>query len=196
MVGIKNNRRTQYTIEMIKQSFLQLLESKKLAQITVTEICKQADINRGTFYLHYKDPYELFEKMQQEIIAEVLETLRVDQNPCTVDGSLGKLLNIIQEKRTLYRIMVLEGGEHNFLAEVLLEVHKDYMHRIEDSNHPKDRLITDYAYMYMVHGSLGIINHWLEHHGKESPTVIANLISSLTHTTIQHNQTPMIKTTS
>ncbi len=66
----KNNRRTKYTIDLIKKSFLALLETRKLPQITVTEICKQADINHRTFYLYYKDPYELFEVLQKEFNQE------------------------------------------------------------------------------------------------------------------------------
>jgi AcrR family transcriptional regulator len=53
MVGIKNNRRAKFTKELIKSSFLTLLQESELPEVTVTEICKLADVNRGTFYLHY-----------------------------------------------------------------------------------------------------------------------------------------------
>ncbi|RCW43461.1 TetR/AcrR family transcriptional regulator [Paenibacillus prosopidis] len=188
MVGVKNNRRTQYTTDFIKRSFLALLETRKLTQITVTEICKQADINRGTFYLHYRDPYDLFEVMQKEFNREILETLQKDQSPCTVDGSIIKLLNIIQEKKTIYRIMISESGENNFLSEVLLEVHKDYLQRMGDDHNKKNLSVNDYSFTYMVHGSMGIINRWLESSGEESPRDIAHLISSLTQTTMNGNR--------
>lgn len=178
MVGVKNNRRAQYTTELIKKCFLALLETKKLPQITVTEICKQADINRGTFYLHYKDPYELFEVMQKEMNQEIGETLHKDQSPCGEGGSLIKLLNIIQEKKTIYRIMILDRGESSFLSEVLLEFHQDYLQRKGDDPNQKDSPAMDYAFTYMVHGSMGVINQWLESNGEESPEAIARIISS------------------
>ncbi|MGM0881401.1 MAG: TetR/AcrR family transcriptional regulator [Bacillota bacterium] len=188
MVGVKNNRRTKYTTDLIKRSFLALLETRKLPQITVTEICKQADINRGTFYLHYKDPYELFEVMQKEFNQEILETLQKGHNPCTVDGSLVKLLNIIQEKKTIYRIMISETGESNFLSEVLLEVYKDYLQRMGDEQNKKDLSAMDYSFTYMVYGSMAVINQWLESNGEESPSAIAHIIFSLTHTTMNVNR--------
>ncbi|WP_177217971.1 TetR/AcrR family transcriptional regulator [Paenibacillus algorifonticola] len=154
------------------------METKKLPQITVTEICKQADINRGTFYLHYKDPYELFEVMQKEINQEIWETLQKDQSPCAEDGSLIKLLNIIQEKKTIYRIMISDRGESNFLSEVLFEVHRDYLKRRGDDQDKKDSSTMDYSFTFMVHGSMGVINQWLESNGEESPQAIARIISS------------------
>ena len=51
----KEDRRTKYTRQVIKDTFLKLLEKKAYPKITVTEICKLAEINRGTFYLHYYD---------------------------------------------------------------------------------------------------------------------------------------------
>ena len=48
----KQDRRTRYTRQTIKDTFLELLKQKSFTKITVTEICKNAEINRGTFYLH------------------------------------------------------------------------------------------------------------------------------------------------
>jgi len=178
MVGIKNNRRTKYTMELIKEVFLELLESKKLPQITVTEICKQADINRGTFYLHYKDPYELFEALQKEFTQEIMDTLGQGASLCTTEQSMINLLNIIQDKKTIYQILISESGENNFLSQVLLE---DFLLRNGEDADSQKTFSMDYTLTYMVHGSLGIINQWLESNSEDSPQTIARLISSLGH---------------
>lgn len=184
MAGTKNNRRIKYTTDCIKASFLALLESQKLSQITVTEICKQADLNRGTFYLHYKDPYDLLEMMKKELNQEILETLRQDQSPCTVDGSLIRLLNIIQKKKTIYQMMISESGESTFLSEAFLEVYKDYQKRTANEGNQENTAKTSYSFTYMAHGSMGVINQWLESNDEEDPRVIADLISSLTQMTM------------
>jgi AcrR family transcriptional regulator len=181
MVGVKNNRRTKYTIDLIKESFLSLLETKKLPQITVTEICKQADINRGTFYLHYKDPYELFEVMQNEFNQEIMESLQEGDSPCTTEESMINLLNIIRDKKTMYKILISETGKNDFLSQVLLE---DHVQRNGEEPNRKEPCTMDYSFTYMVHGSIGVINQWLELNGKESPQTIAHIISSLGHQNI------------
>jgi AcrR family transcriptional regulator len=49
----KQDRRTRYTRQTIKDTFLELLKQKGFTKITVTEICKNAETNRtDRFYLH------------------------------------------------------------------------------------------------------------------------------------------------
>ena len=65
----KEDRRTKYTRQVIKDTFLKLLEKKAYPKITVTEICKLAEINRGTFDLHYYDMDDVLD----DILTEMLE---------------------------------------------------------------------------------------------------------------------------
>ena len=46
----KTDRRVKYTKQAIRDSFLKLLSEKPIEKISVTEICREAEINRGTFY--------------------------------------------------------------------------------------------------------------------------------------------------
>ena len=66
MAGIKGNRRVLYTQKVIRESLLELLKEKDIYKVTVTDICKKADINRGTFYSHYKDAHDLLTSMENE----------------------------------------------------------------------------------------------------------------------------------
>lgn len=51
----KQDRRTLYTLQVIKDSFLKLIKQKPFSKITVAELCREADITRSTFYLHYSN---------------------------------------------------------------------------------------------------------------------------------------------
>ena len=44
----KDDRRSRYTRQTIKDIFLEELKTKPYNKITVTEICKKAEMNRGT----------------------------------------------------------------------------------------------------------------------------------------------------
>ncbi|MBO0412399.1 TetR/AcrR family transcriptional regulator [Enterococcus hulanensis] len=54
----------------IKQAFLSLINKKELSKITIIELAKQAEINKGTFYLHYEDIYALYRETLAETISE------------------------------------------------------------------------------------------------------------------------------
>lgn len=49
----KTDRRTLYTINVIKDSLLELIDEKPYEKINVAELCRRAEISRATFYLHY-----------------------------------------------------------------------------------------------------------------------------------------------
>ena len=66
------DRRTKYTQKVIKETFINLLEEKEITKITVSEICKIADINRATFYRYYLDVYDLLSNIQKEMAANLL----------------------------------------------------------------------------------------------------------------------------
>ena len=49
-----NDARVRYTQKVLKDSLLQLLEKKPINKITVKEVCELAELNRATFYAHYR----------------------------------------------------------------------------------------------------------------------------------------------
>ncbi len=65
----KTDRRTLYTRQVIKDALLELLDKNPYDKINVTALCKQAEITRATFYLHYADLNEVLD----EVIAEALD---------------------------------------------------------------------------------------------------------------------------
>ena len=59
----KIDRRVRKTKQQLQDGFIQLRKQKDLKDITVKELCELTDLNRGTFYLHYKDIYDLSEQL-------------------------------------------------------------------------------------------------------------------------------------
>ncbi|OCA86612.1 TetR family transcriptional regulator [Pradoshia sp. D12] len=64
----EKNRKTKQLIQM---SFLQILENKPFEQITIGDITKTAQINRGTFYLHYQDKFDLLDQIEQQLFRDL-----------------------------------------------------------------------------------------------------------------------------
>lgn len=64
----EKNRKTK---KLIQTSFMQILENKSFESITVGDITEKAKINRGTFYLHYKDKFDLLEKVELQLFEDL-----------------------------------------------------------------------------------------------------------------------------
>ena len=69
----KTDRRTRYTCQTIKDILLEELKTKPYSKITVTEICKKAEMNRGTFYLHYYDIEKLADLGKEDFITRLMK---------------------------------------------------------------------------------------------------------------------------
>ena len=81
----KTDRRTLYTRQVIKDALLELLGEQPYDRINVTMLCRQAEITRATFYLHYAGMNEVLD----EVITEALEI--AEHNSSTDDFILREL---------------------------------------------------------------------------------------------------------
>ena len=78
------DKRITKTKQGLKQTLIALAAEKPFEQITVTELCKAADVSRITFYAHYSDKYELVDEVFRDMRAEasrVFHRLERENNP-------------------------------------------------------------------------------------------------------------------
>lgn len=88
----KMDRRTIYTQNVIKDSLLELLETCSFENLTVTAVCKQAEITRATFYLHYDN--------LTDVLNETLDdALRLaNHEPHNVNADMQQMLDIMMHQ--------------------------------------------------------------------------------------------------
>ncbi len=84
----KTDRRTLYTQMVIKDALLSLLSVKEYADITIADLCREAEINRGTFYLHYDNLRNVMDALFDDALGSVNDVLvqvgceTVDEKKC------------------------------------------------------------------------------------------------------------------
>ena len=71
----KTDRRTLYTRMVIKDALLNLLAEKEYADVTIADLCREAEINRGTFYLHYSNLHEVLEELFDDALGKMNHVL-------------------------------------------------------------------------------------------------------------------------
>ncbi len=111
--------------ELIKEAMFQLLNKKEISQITVSDIVREANINRGTFYNHYNNPIEIIEEVKDELISSLSEGLRLSMKEKTVDAFMTTVLEHIQTNENIYRRIVnsipmslIDSTKEEFIAQL------------------------------------------------------------------------------
>ena len=110
----KENRRTLMTKKLLRNSLIEILEKKPIHEITIKEICDNADINRSTFYRHYNTPRELFDEVYETVYKEILALAR-NKNQALSHNSdtMAAILTYCEENRRLCLVLLSENGELN-----------------------------------------------------------------------------------
>lgn len=100
----KIDRRTQKTKRALQNALAQLLNEKLLRKITVGEVADLADVNRVTFYKHYKDIFDIYEQMENELLADWGVLILDYQNKSKPDFCAA-LIDYIDSKRTIFKMI-------------------------------------------------------------------------------------------
>ncbi|WP_407889213.1 TetR/AcrR family transcriptional regulator [Levilactobacillus sp. N40-8-2] len=161
MVGVKNNRRAQYTQRVIQETVLSLLESKPINAISVTEVCTQADVNRTTFYRYYTDIYDCVESIEKAFVAG-LHPLE----GATPSQALEHLLTAFYEDKKLSNLVFIEGR-----TDLLKRMQELIAH-----TGPKPPHIADYQGVYIGAGLQNILKKWVKDGMPESPHKLTQII--------------------
>jgi AcrR family transcriptional regulator len=170
---MKIDGRVRYTRMVIKESLLHLLAERPIQKITVTDICKLAQINRATFYTHYRDAFDLLEQIENELFAEVSSMVMTeDKDP---DRLTREIVRVIERNVELCRILFSENGD------------KMYLRRIIDS--AREKTIADWhgqhphatpqqlelLYTFITGGSVAMIEQWVRTGMQEPPLELGAL---------------------
>jgi AcrR family transcriptional regulator len=148
------DRRTKYTKTVIRQALFELLKEKPISKVTVTDICKLADINRSTFYSYYEDVYALLNQIQNELFENIVFTL-------SSDDWFKDLLKLVDDNRDLCQVLIGTNGDSSFIRQ-LFYLGYDNSIRVWQEMYPKATTTEmDYSYAYMANGMIGILENWI-----------------------------------
>lgn len=175
----KDDRRVKYTKMVLKESFIKLLEKKDISQVSIKEICEDADINRTTFYAHYTDQYDLLRKIENELLDNI--GAHLDQ----IDGNINavalaeKIFDYLKENAKLCKLLLSERGDFTFQKRVMMLVYDKIITEITDTK-KITKEDAEYVYAFTITGCVGIVQKWLDEDMKKSSYFMAEMVISLT----------------
>lgn len=167
-MNIKNNRRRKESQQKIEKAFVELLQTKDIKNITVSDIIKKTDLNRSTFYANYIDIYDLADKVREALEAD-FSSLFSDYDYFNERTGALKMFTHIKENQIFYNTYFKLCYDDSHLISVYDPLRAEREH--------VNSLIT-YHIEFFRNGLNAIIKLWLKNGCKESPEEMADVLKN------------------
>lgn len=169
------SRQTQ-TKQKIKGALTQLLKQSPFEEVSVTAICRQARINRGTFYLHYLDKYDLMDKLKEDTLGHIYDILteETDQlSKAVIHDILWDIYDDFEFISVLAQTPYVKFSDsiHHFIASIL-----HLNPKIEKQITLFFGIPKEYALAAYIASLEAVISRWIANGGKESPDQMTEII--------------------
>ena len=166
-MNTKNNRRRRASRERIEKAFIELLQTKELNEITVSQICKNSELNRSTFYANYADVYALAEKIKENLEKEVARLYEEEVENGFNSNDYLKLFRHIQNNQLFYRTYFKLGYDSK---------HQIELYDTQQAREYFDNKHINYHIEFFKNGVNAIVKLWLEGGCKETPEEMEEII--------------------
>mgnify|MGYP002757868778 FL=1 len=184
------DRRQEKTKQAILQALIDLIDQKGLDQVSVSDLCQQANINRSTFYLHYKNMEDLLLSVEADFIREITEAIQdldtedLVYNSQALTQLFTRILDSIEKNSDL--IITLMSPTTSPRTRLTIEqaienIIIDRMNTAIISEATQEELPVSKTYIAVTISSLftGIVAEWLLSGKKESPKDLGQFISEI-----------------
>ena len=167
----------------LKGALTRLLREKDFEAISVSDIAREAGVNRGTFYLHYVDKFDMMDQLIDEILQNILILLK-EGNPKNKEEAFPGIVKIFEYLKedfdfihamTLNRFNYTTKLIHDFLYELTKQITP-----IQETIQSVYPLPADYATEVFIYSNSAIFIHWIQKGAVESPEEIAKIFFRMT----------------
>lgn len=179
------DKRVIRTKALLIRSLSALMKQKNIKDITVKELCEYADINRGTFYLHYKDIYDMLDSIEQELSEKFLQIFQKYNSETNEDFPYPLFLEIfklVDDNAELFRVLIGPNGDISFIMKIFKLYNIHCLQSEFNKLSPQFSMNQVYYSNFILYGYVGLIEQWLSRDTKESPEKMAELITKLVST--------------
>ena len=166
MVKQSQDRRARRSRRMLKESLLELMKRKRFSEISVRDVTDGADMNRGTFYLHYTDTADLRQSLEadlfQELQALIDDHIQESMDDSTLRPVLEPILDCAADRREVWEVLLSDSASTGFLQGLQALIRRNGAPLVEAWFHPQDSSLTDYLLTFLAWGFAGLLREWFQ----------------------------------
>lgn len=177
-----SDHRVRVTKLLIRKALTQLLMSKPIQSISIKELCQQAGINRGTFYAHYSDIYQLRQQMEDEMLEEfqqVLKPLLEQGNKVPPLQVTTRIFQCLRDNADVCAMTFGPYGDKTFavrMIDVSREKYEQCYYRYFKDVTPQK---LEYYYTFVSAGCMGMVEKWLNNGLNPSAEELAAIVEGI-----------------
>lgn len=176
-MNTRDNQRVRLTKRLFRESLIRLLEKNTIYEITVSQLCAEAEINRSTFYKYYSNVREIYEEIESEVLQASANCI-AGVNIHDVESIISRVENLLihmKEHSELYRLLLENSADGEFPFK-LINGTVGVLAGMHELMQEGMRKYAEYCSLFVVSGALSIIWKWLNNGMKEQPRELAELI--------------------
>lgn len=167
-----NNKRKKESQTKIEKVFVELLQTKDINEITVSDICKKTGLNRSTFYANYIDIYDLADKIRTNLTQEVINNYKEEQISKKHSYNFLKLFYHIKENQIFYNTYFKLGFDSLSLTDSFPIEDEELIRWYGKTENG------EYHITFFKAGLNAVIKKWLKNGCIETPEQIEEIIKS------------------
>ncbi|MBG9521857.1 MULTISPECIES: TetR/AcrR family transcriptional regulator [Bacillus cereus group] len=181
-IYIEKNKKTK---QLIQNTFIQILEKKSFESITIGDIAKQAKINRGTFYVHFQDKFELLEHIEQRLFTDLGNHIDELQSSYSSTPTFEKrqehlataLFSFIEMHSPILKVFLSDHGRAGFHIRFRDTFSEKVRCNLEKNESVNDNLKVPLAYFlsFITSAFLGLIEQWIQNGLDKTPQEMTSL---------------------
>nr|AFN84578.1 transcriptional regulator [uncultured bacterium scaffold00056] len=175
------DNRVRYTKMILQNALLQILRTKRIDKVTIKEICELAEVNRGTFYLHYSTPNDLLMEIEQQFIDENISHFSSYMALDYETIHLAEVFSCILQNQELCRVIMGKNGNPRFVERIQQLVRPSTIDSWQAQFPDYDRSDLDYVFDYAFTGSMRLILNWIDDNRGMSAEELARRLDRLGH---------------
>ncbi len=170
----ESNQRVAVTKRMLKEGLMRLLKDRSLDKISITELCREAGINRTTFYRHYEWPRDVLTEMQNDFFAETFDHF---QKPISV-GDTERFFTCLADHAELVRLFFQYNSDTDWMK-LFTRIYtcfpaKQMMKALQNI----DEVHAELLFTYLAGGAYFLARKWIMDDMPISPKEVAAIALS------------------
>ncbi|MRN54716.1 TetR/AcrR family transcriptional regulator [Paenibacillus monticola] len=185
----KIDRRKVRTKKLLRKALIEVMERKGAERITVSDLTKEADINRGTFYLHYMDSMDMLKQVKEEIWEGLRQRMdKLDSHEYLQYAekrepypAMVKVVEYFGENADFFRVILGPKGDPSFAIRIKEFLKTQHLSKVLQIDLDISNTIIPYDYMVtsIASANLSILQHWIETGRQQPPSAIALMITHI-----------------